>query len=398
MNYPSIRIEGANESAAIRTERPGLWSDSCIDIAQTDAQAMRDLVLAVEAVVRLPAYRQTVLANAPALARNPRQAHGVFFGYDFHLTPDGPRLIEINTNAGGALAALPLVLSALAQRSPNQAKASGDIPAATVASAIVDMFHREWELERDTQPLRRIAIVDEKPQEQFLYPEFVLCQKLLCANGIDTVIADPSQLAHKNGQLVFGDLPIDLIYNRLTDFYLDQPAHKLLRDAYIANEAVFTPHPQAHALFADKQNLVLLADAAQLRSWGVDEDTLAPLAKSLLHTQRVTAETADTLWAERRRLFFKPLAGYGGKAVYRGEKLTKRVWEEILKGNYVAQEWAPPPEHPVTVEGQTVAMRYDVRNYTYQGTVLLLAARLYQGQTTNFRTPGGGFAPVFFSA
>jgi hypothetical protein len=26
--------------------------------------------------------------------------------------------------------------------------------------------------------------------------------------------------------------------------------------------------------------------------------------------------------------------------------------------------------------------------------VLLLAARLYQGQTTNFRTPGGGFAPV----
>jgi hypothetical protein len=26
--------------------------------------------------------------------------------------------------------------------------------------------------------------------------------------------------------------------------------------------------------------------------------------------------------------------------------------------------------------------------------VQLLAARLYQGQTTNMRTPGGGFAPV----
>ncbi|MEJ1937171.1 hypothetical protein WDZ92_43815, partial [Nostoc sp. NIES-2111] len=25
----------------------------------------------------------------------------------------------------------------------------------------------------------------------------------------------------------------------------------------------------------------------------------------------------------------------------------------------------------------------------------LIAARLYQGQTTNMRTPGGGFAPVF---
>jgi D-alanine-D-alanine ligase-like ATP-grasp enzyme len=27
----------------------------------------------------------------------------VFFGYDFHLTDDGPKLIEINTNAGGGL-------------------------------------------------------------------------------------------------------------------------------------------------------------------------------------------------------------------------------------------------------------------------------------------------------
>jgi hypothetical protein len=36
----------------------------------------------------------------------------------------------------------------------------------------------------------------------------------------------------------------------------------------------------------------------------------------------------------------------------------------------------------------------DVRLYTYAGQLLLSAARLYQGQTTNFRTPGGGFAPV----
>jgi len=37
----------------------------------------------------------------------------------------------------------------------------------------------------------------------------------------------------------------------------------------------------------------------------------------------------------------------------------------------------------------------DIRLYTYDGQILLTAARLYQGQTTNFRTPGGGFAPVF---
>jgi hypothetical protein len=30
--------------------------------------------------------------------------------------------------------------------------------------------------------------------------------------------------------------------------------------------------------------------------------------------------------------------------------------------------------------------------------VQLVCARLYQGQTTNFRTPGGGFAPVYQAA
>ncbi|WP_420230163.1 hypothetical protein ACOBWA_02850 [Psychrobacter sp. ER1] len=37
----------------------------------------------------------------------------------------------------------------------------------------------------------------------------------------------------------------------------------------------------------------------------------------------------------------------------------------------------------------------DIRLYTYDGQLLLPAARVYQGQTTNFRTPGGGFAPIF---
>jgi hypothetical protein len=41
-----------------------------------------------------------------------------------------------------------------------------------------------------------------------------------------------------------------------------------------------------------------------------------------------------------------------------------------------------------------ITLKYDLRVYAYAGEIQLLAARLYQGQTTNFRTPGGGFAPV----
>ena len=40
-------------------------------------------------------------------------------------------------------------------------------------------------------------------------------------------------------------------------------------------------------------------------------------------------------------------------------------------------------------------LKFDVRTYVYDAQVQWVAARMYQGQTTNFRTPGGGFAPVF---
>ena len=47
------------------------------------------------------------------------------------------------------------------------------------------------------------------------------------------------------------------------------------------------------------------------------------------------------------------------------------------------------------VQGVAEPRKLDVRLYAYEGQTLLAAARLYQGQTTIFRTPGGGFAPVF---
>jgi hypothetical protein len=97
-----------------------------------------------------------------------------------------------------------------------------------------------------------------------------------------------------------------------------------------------------------------------------------------------------------KRYFFKPASGHGAKAVYRGDKLTRGVWQHVVAGDYVAQELAPPGERMIEVNETREARKTDIRLFTYAGRVLLAAARLYQGQTTNFRTPGGGFAPVFF--
>ncbi len=155
-----------------------------------------------------------------------------------------------------------------------------------------------------------------------------------------------------------------------------------------------TPHPRTHALYADKRNLIALSDAALLEAWGVGETDRAVLRQVVPATQRVTADNADALWAQRRTLFFKPAAGFGARAAYRGDKLTRRVWGDILAGDYVAQTTVPPSERLVSVDGQTTLLKLDLRAYTYRGQVQLLAARTWSGQTTNFRTEGGGFSPV----
>jgi len=240
-------------------------------------------------------------------------------------------------------------------------------------------------------------IVDTAPQQQYLYAEFLLYQRLFARAGIDAVICDPTELDCDGSALRrrADGVPIDLVYNRLTDFSLDAPEHAALRRAWEGDCAVITPHPRAHALFADKRNLALLCDAQALRDLGADAATAQLLAAHVPHTEIVHPGNAERLWAQRRMLFFKPWAGFGSRAAYRGSKLTRSVWESILQGDYVAQELAPPGERLVGAAGAQRALKFDLRAFADLGHVLWLSARLYQGQTTNFRTPGGGFAPLF---
>jgi hypothetical protein len=71
------------------------------------------------------------------------------------------------------------------------------------------------------------------------------------------------------------------------------------------------------------------------------------------------------------------------------------VFDEILKSDYVAQRMAAPGECVVRVDGiEEKTLKFDVRCYVYDGQIQLVVARIYQGQATNSRTPGGGFAVV----
>lgn len=410
-------------SELVRQRCPFLFSAQPVFVAQPQLQRMAQVVQAIESVVALPAYREQVLAAAPPIARLGTSGPlGVFFGYDFHLSQGRLGLIEVNTNAGGAM------LNAVLARAQRACCTAIDAMVPSLASVaefeqhIVDMFRQEWRLANlsgavgktamaeAARPLKSIAIVDLAPEDQYLYPEFLLFQRLFERHGMRAVIADPAALEWRDGVLWHSDLAIDLVYNRLTDFYLEQPGNSALREAYLQRAVVLTPHPQAHALYADKRHLALFSDAARLQALAVPRATQDILLAHVPRTEVVDAADAQRLWDARRSLFFKPVAGFGSRAAYRGDKLTKRVWQDILAGDYVAQAIVAPGERviggadltaadmPAETAAATKAMKYDLRAYTYDGAVQWMAARLYQGQTTNFRTPGGGFAPVYSAA
>lgn len=342
---------------------PGFFADVNLHVGSDQLDVLRDFVRNLEGFL--------VGARRATAARTP----GAFVAYDFHVTPSGPRLIEVNTNAGGAFLCL--------EQLPAEERAR-------VRAAFVAMLRSEWTHVHPAEPLRRVAIVDENPTAQFLYPEFLLIQQALVADGLEVVICDPRELEVRADAAWVADARVDLVYNRLTDFYFREPAHAQLIAATQLAWTVMTPAPAHHALFAHKANLVQWSDPQWLRRHGASDDTVRQLTAVIPRTVRVTAQNADELWPQRRTLFFKPVEGFASRGAYRGEKLTRGVWQEIVAGDYIAQDFVPAP----TVLVGTEHLKYDLRVFTYRARPLLLAARLYQGQTTNFRTPGGGFARV----
>ena len=95
-------VDDPEFSSALINTHPHLFSSSPVFLEQSEIGAMLRVVRAIEAVARLPGYRDAALSWAPEIARHDFGPLGAFMGYDFHLAAEGPRLIEVNTNAGGA--------------------------------------------------------------------------------------------------------------------------------------------------------------------------------------------------------------------------------------------------------------------------------------------------------
>jgi len=239
---PSLR----GITAQIQQTRPHLFSSSVVFVSKKVQAQISAVVAAIERVATLPGYQAQALTRASPMAQHAWGPQSVCMGYDFHLSQHGPQLIEVNTNAGGLLLSAALAqaqVACCAELDPAFVTCAGD---AKLKTELFEMFATEWRLQRGTQPWRTVLIVDSAPQAQYLAPEFELFRLLFAQQGLQAFVADPSELLWQGDQLLHQGTVVDLVYNRLTDFYLQDPAHQALRLAYEAGAVVLTPVSYTH--------------------------------------------------------------------------------------------------------------------------------------------------------
>lgn len=381
-------LDADGTSVRLTDAHAHLFSSLPIFVPTPTVALMTAAVQALTQVVATPEYVAAAMSWAPVIANHDPGSPGGLLGFDFHLGPDGPRLIEINTNPGG------LLLNATLARAQRLCLPHLSAPAAIAdaESAAVDALLNEWQLQGGPGVDCLVAITDQAPEQQYLYAEFVLFKRLLELRGHRTIICDPAELHYADGALRLGAQRVGFVYNRLTDFALEAASLQPLRQAFLDDNVALSPHPRAHALWADKRNLSLLCQPAFLARTRLSPEQQLLLTSVVPRTELLSADNREHLWETRRQWFFKPAAGFGSRASYRGDKLAHKTWEQMSSQPYVAQAIVPPSQRH-TAPG-VPALKVDLRCFAYEGKALCYAARLYQGQTTNFRTPGGGFAPV----
>jgi len=352
-------------------------------IANLPRSALKQMIHVVRDLQSLcenPTYASDHL-NLPPNAKINSDHYSVLMGYDFHITADGiAKLIEVNTNAGGLW---------FADRSyhPSTFQFSDKL-----AQHLLNTFLADYQLfQRDeTATPQLIAIIDQKPLEQFLYPEMQVFAQLFKQAGIECSIIDPSEIEEKNSRLYYKDKAIDLIYNRHCDFYFHSSEMALIAKAWQAQSVCITPNPKIYGLLADKQRMADWCKADFLESL-LPPESAQRLRTALPKTHLLSELNQDDFWGQRKQWVFKPLNGYASRGVYVGDKLTKSKFNSFIPEETLVQERIKPS---ITLSPDGEKFKTDFRLFTYRKQILAVSARLYQGQVTNLRTINGGFSRV----
>jgi len=352
-----------------------LATEQAIPVLHDDFDTMLRFARAVYALKDNAAYLRQLHDVLPPAARIRPCRPSVLMGFDFHLTPAGPKLIEINNNAGGLYIGQDHRQQDLWMPQPRLPELPG-----MLEERLLRMFDAQWQA---------IAVMDEQVEQQFMYPEMCAYARLLQCAGRKAWVVNPEDLHLTDKGLMYQQQYIDAIYNRHTDFYLESEALAHVRRAYEAGQVTLNPHPRSYALIGDKTRMVDWWREGWLEHC-VDSTELALIRQVVPETRRLDEMDADEAWQMRKQLVFKPAARHGGKGDVLGRSMSRRRFESLDRSDTVVQQLVPPSS--VHVGDQE--MKLDIRMYMHGPELIALAGRVWRGQVTNFRQPGSGWVTL----
>ncbi len=359
--------------------------------------------------LRLCAWLGTPEAEARWVALDPGEPDVVLSRLDAFLTPDGPRFIEINSDApagfgyGDRMAAVFEDLPVF--REFARSRRVSYLPSGPrLVDAVLAAWTRSGGSGAPVVAIADWADVKTRADQEILRDAFE-------ARGLRCLLADPRAMTVANGRLVADGRAVDVVYRRgvLSELVAREADVGAFLEAYRDGRALYVNSFRCH-LSEDKAFFALLGDEAFATLMTADERALVsrfvPWTRKLAERRTLVSgrdvDLVPYVLAERERLVLKPAHGYGGRSVYVGDETAPADWEAAVAAGlgepWVVQERVAIPEEvfPVCTDGRVAfePLKVNVNPFYVAGAEVGAVTRASRSSVINV-SAGGGSVPTF---
>jgi len=328
---------------------------------------------------------------------------------DAFVTPEGPRFIEINSDApagfgyGDRMAEvfgrLPLFQEFAAAHAVTYLPSVPPLVAAILG---------QWR-GRGGSAVPVVAVVDWADVKTL--PDQEILRAALEAAGARCLLVDPRDMAITGGRLCAGPEAVDVVYRRalLQELVEREDQVGPFLSAYRDGRALFVNSFRC-GLSEDKAFFGILTDEAFAGL--LTEDERALVARTVPWTRRMeerrtlkdgaTVDLVPFVLSHPADLVLKPAHGFGGQSVLVGVEATPAEWESTveraLSSPWVVQERVPIPreEFPVCEDGRLAfePLGVNANPFYAAGAEAGAVARASRTAVINV-SAGGGSVPTF---
>ena len=358
---------------------------------------------------RLCAWLALPEAHSRWIALDPGEPDVVLSRLDAFLTPEGPRFIEINSDAPAGFGYGDRMAPAF-EALPLFRRFAGRVPVSYEGSSgrLIEAVLRTWR-QRGGSGTPTVAIVDwaevkTRADQEILREAFEV-------TGVRCFLADPRELVVRDGRLRSESTPIDVVYRRavLSELIEKETEVAAFLDSYRRGLAVFVNSFRCQ-LSEDKAFLALLTGEAFEGLLSGEEAAfvhrVVPWTRKVEERRTVKdGREIDLLryvLENREALVLKPAHGYGGRSVTVGDGTDAAAWEAAVQAGlgraWIVQERVAIPEESFPVfEGGSLAfesVKVNTNPFYVEGAQVGAITRASRSHVINV-SAGGGSVPTF---